>query len=254
MKDRTIFSIIILLSTLMVNNFASEHQIQAATPSVALSNDRFLLDAPNIHATNFIAMNELVASRIPSFSKAETSIRPNWSNLFVDTSISKITVSTKTKDTPVVTKGLLPQANHNYTYFPSFEGEEQKTYVASVNPYVSNAIDLFENEWTGYTYIESENSFNFGVGYSDVFFFSLSYPMKEKTTTIDTDYGFESNNKIEVKVNSTSTTLTTEAGTFENVVVLNYPNGSTLYLAKGYGIIRITDFEGNITTELIAVK
>ncbi len=254
MKKRTFFSIIILLFTFMVNNFASEHEIQAATPFVALNSERFLLDAPNYHVTNFIAMNELLASRIPMFAQSRISIRSNRNNFLVDALNSKTIVSTEIKKPPVVTRGLLPQANHSYTYSPSFEGAEQKTYVASVNPYVSNAIDLFENEWTGYTYIESENRFDFGVAYSDVFFFSLSYPMKEKATTIDTDYGFESNNETEVKIDSTSTTLTTEAGTFENVVVLNYPNGSTLYLAKGYGIIRITNFEGTITTELIAVK
>lgn len=254
MKKSIVLSIIILFATLMVNNFAGEQQIQAATPFVALNSERFLLDAPNNHVTNFIAINELVASHTPSFFQAGNSIRANWSNLFVDASSSKTIISTKTKETPIVTKGLLPQANHNYTYSPSFEGEEQKTYVASVNPYVSNAIDLFENEWTGYTYIESENSFDFGIAYSDVFFFSLSYPMKEMETTTDTDYGFDSNTEIEVKVESTSTTIKTEAGTFENVVVLNYPNGSTLYFAKGYGVIRITDFEGTITTELIAVE
>lgn len=155
---------------------------------------------------------------------------------------------------PIVTQGLLPQANYQYTYAPSFEGEVQKTYVASVNPYLPNAIDLIDEKFHGYTYIESEEEFELGIAYSDVFFFSLSYPMIQQTATIDTDYGFESNYETEVMVESTSMTLTTKAGTFENVVVIRYPNGSKLYLAKGFGIIRITDFDGEITTELISRK
>lgn len=155
---------------------------------------------------------------------------------------------------PVITKGLLPKADRSYTYQPSFEGPHKKTYIASINPYVSNSINLLENEFSGYTYIESAENFELGIAYSDVFYFSLSYPLMEKATILDTDYGIETVSETNVIVESTSATLTTKAGTFNNVVVLNYPNGSKLYLAKEYGIIRITNFKGIITTELVAVE
>ena len=162
--------------------------------------------------------------------------------------------SQKMFEPPIVTNGLLPKVNYKYTYAPSFEGEAQKTYVASINPFVANAVDLMEEEYQGYTYIESANSFDLGIAYSDVFFFSLTYPLKQQTVTIDKDLSYGLNNEIKVQVESTSMTLTTKAGTFENVVVIRYPNGAKLFLAKGFGIIRITDSEGKITTELISRK
>ena len=156
---------------------------------------------------------------------------------------------------PIVTSGLMPKANRNYTYEPSFEGPNQVTYQAVKNRSIANSIELLEADYIGYTYIESSNELKLGVAYSDTFFFSLSYPMKENRTIIDTDYGYDGvHATTEVKVESTSAIVHTKAATFHNVIILAYPNGSKIYLAKDYGIIRITDFQGDITTELIAVE
>ncbi|MGN7478089.1 5,10-methylene tetrahydromethanopterin reductase [Solibacillus silvestris] len=162
---------------------------------------------------------------------------------------------TNIKDGPVISGGLMPKANRSYTYEPSFEDARKKTYIAAKNTALNNSIELLEDDYIGYTYIENQQQLSLGVAYSDIFFFSLSYPMKEKTMITDTDYHYDgSNATTQIFVESTSATVKTKAGTFQNVVILNYPNGSKLYLAKEYGIIRITDFEGNITTELIAVQ
>lgn len=156
---------------------------------------------------------------------------------------------------PIVTSGLMPKANRSYTYEPSFEGPNQVTYQAVKNRSIANSIELLEADYIGYTYIESSNELKLGVAYSDTFFFSLSYPMKENRTIIDTDYGYDGvHATTEVKVESTSATVYTKAAKFHNVIILAYPNGSKIYLAKDYGIIRITDFQGDITTELIAVE
>lgn len=156
---------------------------------------------------------------------------------------------------PVSNTGFMPKVNRSYTYKPSFEDAGQKTYTASKNQSIDNSVELLEEDYIGYTYIEDQQQLSLGVAYSDIFFFSLSYPMKEKTTIIDTDYLYDGTTETTpVYVESTSATVKTKAGTFRNVVVLKYPNGSKIYLAKEHGIIRITDFEGNITTELIAVK
>ena len=150
---------------------------------------------------------------------------------------------------------FMPKINRSYTYEPSFEAEVQKTYIAKLNPSLNNSIELLEDDYIGYTYIESAHELSFGVAYSDVFFFSLSYPMIKNTTISDTEYFFDgTTEKTEIFVKSTTATVSTKAGTFKDVVILTYPNGSELYLAKEYGIIRITDFTGNITTELISVK
>lgn len=156
---------------------------------------------------------------------------------------------------PVSNTGFMPKVNRSYTYKPSFEDAGQKTYIATKNKSIDNSVELLEEDYIGYTYIEDQQQLSLGVAYSDIFFFSLSYPIKEKTTITDTDYLYDGTTETTpVYVESTSTTVKTKAGTFRNVVVLKYPNGSKIYLAKDHGIIRITDYEGNITTELIAVK
>lgn len=170
--------------------------------------------------------------------------------------VNKASVQTKatSPSSTIISAGLLPKAGRTYTYEPSFQGPEKKTYSAERNPYFDQAVNLLEDEYTGFTYIETANSFSLGIANSDVFYFSLDYPMKAKTTIRDTDYGIESDDYTEVTVVSTSQTVQTKAGTFKNVVVLQYPNGSTLFIAKDYGIIKITDYDGSLSTELIAVE
>lgn len=164
-------------------------------------------------------------------------------------------VTTEISETAtIIPFSFLPLVDQTYIYEPSFQGPERKTYIATKNPYFDNAVNLLEDEYTGYTYVESPTSFAMGVAYSDVFYFSLDYPMNANSTIHDTDYGIDENEYTEVVVASTTETVHTKAGTFQNVVVLTYPNGSTLFIAKGYGVIKITDYEGNISTELVAVK
>ena len=193
---------------------------------------------------------EIVHARKTKWASLEYQVGQNTS---YTSEQSKKTTTTNPTTTTKITSGLLPNIGQSYTYEPSFQGPEKKTYVATKNPYFDNAVHLLEDEYTGYTYIESPKSFAMGVAYSDVFYFSLAYPMEAKTTILDTDYGVEKNDYTDVVVVSTTETVHTKAGTFKNVVVLNYPNGSTLFLAKGYGIIKMTDYEGDISTELVAV-
>ena len=210
-----------------------------STSLVKNPEDISLYDAPLSNTEDFNTMNELALK-----DKQLLANSPSLNDMYPK----------KNEDPPIVTNGLLPQVNYTYTYAPSFEGEAEKTYVALTNPYVANAVNLMKEEFHGYTYIESENSLDLGIAYSDVFFFSLQYPLKQQTATVDQDISYGLNNETKVMVESTSISLTTKAGTFENVVAIRYPNGSTLYLAKGYGVIRITNFDGEITTELIARK
>lgn len=150
---------------------------------------------------------------------------------------------------------FMPKINRSYTYEPAFESEKQKTYIAKQNPSLNNSIELMEDDYIGYTYIESEHELSFSIAYSDIFLFSLSYPFIENTSITDTEYLFDGTTETtQVFVKSTSATVSTQAGTFQDVVILTYPNGSDLFLAKEYGIIRITDFAGNVTTELISAN
>lgn len=200
-----------------------------------------------------ILLTLLPISQIEWNTEAEASQTSKVNNEVISNSASPN--KTVKEKAPVSNTGFMPKVNRNYTYKPSFEDAGQKTYTASKNKSIENSVELLEEDYIGYTYIEDQQQLALGVAYSDIFFFSLSYPMKEKTTITDTNYLYDGTTETTpVYVESTNATVKTKAGTFRNVVVLKYPNGSKIYLAKDHGIIRITDFEGNITTELISVK
>ena len=57
-----------------------------------------------------------------------------------------------------------------------------------------------------------------------------------------------------VNVKSTTSTVTVKAGTFKNVVIIQYPSGGVYYFAPGYGVIKAVDPDGKIVTELISTK
>lgn len=250
MKKWTILCIPLLFVLFTLTEITYKSMSQAASMSLNPQSEFNLTDAPHSNTANINRIHAETTKSQPSLLQRN----PHHSNKerVLSTTSSKESHSQISSSPPIVTQGLLPTVNYRYTYAPSFDGAVPKTYVASINPYVPNAVDLIEKEFHGYTFIESEEHLQLGIAFSDVFFFSLSYPMIEHATTVDTDYGFDSNYETEVLVESTTTTLTTQAGTFENVIVIRYPNGSTLYLAEGFGIIRITDFDGEITTELIS--
>lgn len=232
-----------------------QHTEAATTQYVIAKNEILLRDAPKKDAKTITKIKS--TSKVVVHSKKGTWAYVEYNGkkgyIYASTLTNKLPTAKATP--PVVTKGLMPKVNRSYTYEPSFEGPEKVTYKASKNPSINNSVELLESDYIGYTYIERNNQLELGVAYSDVFFFSLSYPMKEKGTIIDTDYGYDGvQTTTKVTVESTSASVKTKAGTFNQVVILKYPNGTKLYLAKDYGIIRITDYKGNITTELIAVK
>lgn len=255
MKKLIFFTTLVLLLSVLGTSFPTEQTTKAATTQfIQAKNDIILRDAPNQQANQIAKIKNhsqiVVHSKENEWAHVEHSGKKGY--IYASTLTKK--KPTGSKVPPLITKGLLPKVGHSYTYEPSFENSTRKTYKALKNPYLENSVELLESEYTGYTYIESEKNFQLGVAYSDVFFFSLSYPMKEKKTTLDTDYDYDKTTETNVSVESTSTTLIMKAGTFHNVIVLKYPNGSKLYLAKDYGVIRITDPKGKITTELISVK
>ncbi|MEG0470721.1 MAG: 5,10-methylene tetrahydromethanopterin reductase [Solibacillus sp.] len=227
---------------------ASAHDLQE-------KNGRFFHDVPSLHAKKLLPFYNHVTGMALAVKNKWVSIDYQISKSSLHASkVTNQKPATHAKTTSTITGGLLPNVGQSYTYEPSFQGPEKKTYMASKNPYIDNAVNLLVDEYIGFTFIESPTSFALGVANSDVFYFSLHYPMEAKTTIRDTDYGIDSNDYTNVTVVSTTETIHTKAGTFKNVAVLTYPNGSTLYIAKGYGIIKITDYEGNTSTELIAVQ
>lgn len=254
MKKWFVITIVILFLSVVPLSNIDQSTEAASTQYVIAKNDILLRDAPKKDAKTI--------AKIKSTSKVVVhSKKGEWAYVEHNEKKGYIYASTLTKKippaktAPVVTNGLMPKVNRSYTYEPSFEGPDKVTYKAQKNSSITNSVELLESDYIGYTYIERKNQLEFGVAYSDVFFFSLSYPMKEKGIILDTDYSYDGGQTTtKISVESTSAKVKTKAGTFKNVVILKYPNGTKLYLAKDYGIIRITDNQGNITTELIAVK
>lgn len=246
----TLLSLLLLLNPVALNN---ESHTEAATVSyVFAKQDIYLRVQPKKDAKKIMRIKN--HSEVKVFSSSET-----WSYIQIGKAKGYVYTSALTKKNPkqtiaapTVTSGLSPKAGRSYTYNPSFEEDGRKmTYFATKQDGIT---ELLNADGFGYAYLESNNAFEMGIANSDVFFFSLSYPMKSGSTIQDTDYGIQYETITKVLVKSTSYTLKIAAGTFTNVVVLNYPNGAQLYLAKGYGVIKITDSTGKTTAELVHVK
>lgn len=254
---KNIVKITLILFALIVLPLSSSKYalIQAASAyDFQEKNGLFFHGAPSLHTEKIAIFQNHIIGIVHAVKNKWASVeyQARQYTLHASTQANKSTTLNPIPSTEIISS-LLPKTGQSYTYEPSFQGPERKTYIATKNPYFDNAVNLLEDEYTGYTYIESPTSFAMGDVYSDVFYFSLDYPMKAKSTIHDTDYGIEKNESTKVIVASTTETVHTKAGTFKNVVQLNYPNGSTLFLAQDYGIIKMTDYEGNISTELVAV-
>lgn len=252
---KKIISVMLLSFLLFLNPLSLQeaHYTEAASVFyVVAKQDIYLHSEPTKDATKIATIKN--HSEVKVFSANET-----WSYIQVGNVKGYVYTNALSKKNPketapaqAVTGGLSPKAGRSYTYNPSFEEDGRKmTYFATKRDGVT---ELLNADGYGYAYLESAKAFEMGVANSDVFFFSLSYPMKKGSTIVDTDYGIEENTITKVLVKSTSTTIKTVAGTFNNVLVLNYPNGAQLYVAQGYGIIKIVNALGQTTAELVQVK
>lgn len=255
LKMKKIISITILSLLLFLNPLPlhEANHTEAATVSYVLAKqDIFLRDQPTKDAKKMTTIKNHTEVKV--FSSNDT-----WAYIQVGKLKGYVYTSTLTKknpnpvaSSPIVTDGLSPKAGRSYTYNPSFEEDGKKITYFATQAY--GVTELLTPDGFGYAYLESTDAFEMGIANSDVFFFSLSYPMKKGSTIHDTDYGIQTNTVTKVLVESTSHTLNTPAGTFNNVIILNYPNGAQLFLAKDYGVIKIIDSTGKTTAELVNVK
>jgi uncharacterized protein YgiM (DUF1202 family) len=152
-----------------------------------------------------------------------------------------------------VTKGLTPVKGLILTYQPSFlENEKETFYVEKEEDFtfLYNKKSSHYPSYSNFTYIENTDGLLMGVSDSDFIFVDVPYPLKQGTYTVQTDYSYDH----EVLVESTTKTIKVKAGSFKNVVILRYSDGSREYLAKGIGIIKSTAGNGEVITELVSVK
>ena len=153
-----------------------------------------------------------------------------------------------------VTGGLAPRDGLILTYEPSFSEQKRETFYVETEDeytYLYNKKSPLYPDLSNFTYIEDGKRLLMGVSSSDFIFINVPYPLKEGGTITDSSMMFE---EQKVLVESTSKTVTVKAGSFTNTVILRYPNGSRAYFAKGVGIIKSTDKNGKVITELISME
>lgn len=182
-----------------------------------------------------------------------------WSYVQIGKQKGYVFTSALSKENPkaaatTITGGLAPKDGLILTYEPSFlENKKETFYVEKEDEYtyLYNKKSPLYPDLSNFTYIETKQGLLMGVSSSDFIFVNVPYPLKQGTYTKDTSLMFEDQ---KVFVVSTTKTITVKAGTFKNVVILRYQDGSRAYFAKGIGIIKSTDKHGKVFTELVSVK
>lgn len=219
---------------------------------VNAKNDIFLRVEPKQNAKRI--------GTIPNHSKISVLSSSNgWSYVQADKNKGYVYTSALSKKNPkatltTVTGGLTPQEGLILTYEPSFlETKKETFYVEKEDEYtyLYNKKSHLYPHLSNFTYIEDGKRLLMGVSSSDFIFVNVPYPLKQGTYTVDSSVMFENQ---KVLIESTTKTITVKAGTFKNVIILRYPNRSRAYFAKGIGIIKMTDSNGKIFTELVSVK
>ena len=128
-------------------------------------------------------------------------------------------------------KGLTPINGLILTYEPSFISNEKETFYVEKEDeftYLYNKKSHLYPDLSNYTYIEDNEGLMMGVSSSDFIFVNVPYPLKQGTHTTQLDYPINQ----KVLVESTTKTITVKAGSFRNVVILRYSNGSESTLRK----------------------
>lgn len=218
---------------------------------VSAKGDIFLRAKPEKTADKLSTIKNHSSVTVISSSNGWSYVQAGKSKGYVYTSaLSKI--GPKAAPTSV-TKGLTPTNGLILTYEPSFlENTRETFYVEKEDDFtfLYNKKSSHYPSYSNFTYIENNDGLMMGVSDSDFIFVDVPYPLKQGTYTIQTDYSYDQ----EVLVESTTKTIKVKAGSFKNVVILRYSDGSREYFAKGVGIIKSTAGNGEVITELVSVK
>lgn len=227
-------------------------QAAASDMYVNAKTDIVLRDKPKQDATKISTIKNHSKVTVLSSSNGWSYVQAGKNKGFVYTSaLSK--KNPKAAGT-TVTGGLAPKAGMILTYEPSFLEDKKETfYVEKEDDYtfLYNKKSPLYPDLSNFTYIEDGKRLLMGVSSSDFIFVNIPYPLKQGAAVIDSSMMFE---EQKVLVESTRKTVTVKAGTFTNTVILKYPNGARAYFAKGVGIIKSTDKNGRVITELVTIK
>lgn len=245
-----------MIVLLLTCSYAFPLQISTSSAAsemyVNAKNDIFLREEPKQNAVKIGTIENHSKVTVLSSSNGWSYVQASNSEGFVYT--SALSTQNPQAASTTVTGGLAPKDGLTLTYEPSFLEQKKETFLIEKGneyAYLYNEKSPLYPDFPSFTYIEDEKRLLMGVASSDFIFVNVPYPLKQGTYTIDSSMMFEDQ---KVLVESTTKTITVRAGTFENVVILRYPDGSREYLAKGIGIIKSTDKNGEIFTELVSVE
>lgn len=145
--------------------------------------------------------------------------------------------------------GLSPEEDLTLTYAPSFTTKEKETFKVKKEGEFAYLVKQ-KGESATLTYYEDGSGFSAGIGYLEEMLVTAPKNLKQGSVFMQSDQYDD----YKVWVESTTKTIKVKAGTFKNTVILKYPDGSRVYLAKGVGILKMTDPAGKVITELAGVK
>lgn len=151
---------------------------------------------------------------------------------------------------PIITGGLQPAVGLTLTYKPSFAHDGLEIFKTK-DYYGSIQLESKNSGWEQLCYSSDKTDFVLAVCEASNYYYDFTYPMVKNKYTKQYTVG---ENVVKLLVEHTSKTVTTKAGTFKDVVILRYPEGARVYIAKGLGIIKVTESNGEIFTELISIK
>lgn len=252
MKKVALFMLLLLFGCSFI---FPEHTTVAAEPTemyVNAKNDIILRSEPKQNAERLGTIKNY--SKITVLSSSE-----GWSYVKIGDKKGYVYTSALTKKKPKVTSstitgGLTPKDGLILTYNPSFLVDQKESFIVEKDgeyTYLYNPKSHLYPYLPNFTYIENKKKLIIGVANSDFIFLNVSYPLKQGKYVKDYSSMFE---ELDVLVESTTKTIRVKAGTFKNVVIFRFPDGSREYFAKGIGIIKSTNKDGEIITELISVK
>ncbi len=236
-------------------SYAFPQQTTAAAKTemyVHAKNDIILRAEPKQNAKKIGTIQNHTKVTVLSSSKGWSYVQAGKSKGYVYT--SALSKNKPKAASTTVTGGLTPKEGLILTYEPSFLVDEKETFsVEKENEYtyLYNKKSPPYTDFSDFTYIDDGKRLLMGVSNSDFAFVFVPLPLEQGTYTTDSSDMYEDQ---KVLVESTTKTVTVKAGTFKNVVILRYPDGSREYFAKGIGIIKSTNKNGKIFTELASVK
>ena len=234
--------------------FQSQHDLTfaATTHYVNAKGDIKLRDAPNKDAKTIIWIRNGSEVTVISSSNGWSYVQVVDQKGYVYTSALK-KQSPQKSTAPAVTGGLMPKPGLRLTYSDDFVTTGKTTFLIKKNG--ANSVLFYNTKIKDSTLYFFEDKQGIGFGFTDGNWelFNIDYPIKQDSTVPNNARSNFSPDFDQITIESTTSTVIVEAGTFKNVVILKFPNDIRYYLAKGVGVIRIGYPDGE-ATELLSIK